>query len=95
MPVFVIYDNRALTLHDSHIIFYKVIRLLGDTFVKLLAVTVVLVNIFALLIGIMQISAYEEIHSLHSALHSSGSIKTRTNLEDYVTDGYILVRQLT
>ena len=91
MPVLVVDDYRLTARSYLTAVFENGICLLGYTLVELLAVFVVLVDVFALSIGIGSIFSDEQLYGLHTRLHSAGSIDTWTNLENHITDGNFLV----
>ncbi len=91
MPVFVVDHNGAFPMNNVYILADERVGLLCDFFIKLFPVFVILIDVFPLFIGIVQVAAYEEVNGFYSALHSSGCVYPGPDLENHVADCDVFV----
>ena len=91
VPIFVVDNDSAFVGVELSAIFEYSICFIGDLLVEFLSVLVVLVDIFAELKRLVEVASNKQFDSLHSRLHSSGSIDARTDFENHITDCDFLV----
>ncbi len=87
MPVFVVDDDRFLVGAVLAAGLEYGVGLFGDTFVELLAVLIVAVDLLPFFVRFGGVAGHKQIHGLTSALHASGGVDAGADLEDHVGDG--------
>ena len=71
MPILIVDYDRLFTRYYLVALLKDSTCLLGNLFVEFFAVAVVLVDVFALLIGIGNVFSHQQIHGFASALHTA------------------------
>ena len=93
MPIFVVDNNRFFARNYFVTLLKQCTGFFGNLFVEFLAVAIILVDVFAFFVGIVDILCHQKVYCLASALHTSRCIDAWTNLENHIADGDFLIRE--
>ena len=91
MPVLVVDNDGFVVRIYVAALFENLVSLFGDALVKFFAVAVILVDVFALGVSVGKIFCGKQFDGFHSRLHTSGSVDSRSDFEDYVADSNLAV----